>query len=135
MHPPTTRRILLAISALIIAPTTSICQSRPTAPPPAPTRVVVDEYYGNKIADPYRYMEDLKSPEVQAWFKAQNDYTRGVLARIPGRDELLKRIRQLDEATAGRVYDFRRLPDERYFYQKVLSSENVAKIYTRNGLR
>ncbi|HEX9085457.1 MAG TPA: hypothetical protein VF836_12025, partial [Gemmatimonadaceae bacterium] len=80
MYPPAARRILLAVSTLILAPATSLCQTLPTAPPPAPTRVVVDEYYGNRIEDPYRYMEDLKSSEVQAWFKAQNDYTRSVLA-------------------------------------------------------
>ena len=134
MYPPTTRRILLAIITLIVAPATSLCQSLPTAPPPAPTRVVIDEYYGNKIEDPYRYMEDLQSPEVQAWFKAQNDYTRSVLARIPGREDLLKRIRQLDEGAIARVYDIRRLPEERYFYQKRLASEDVAKIYVRDGL-
>ncbi len=134
MHPPTSRRILLAISALTIAPATSLSQSLPTAPPPAPTRVVVDEYYGNKIEDPYRYMEDLQSTEVQAWFKAQNDYTRTVLARIPGRDELFKRIKQLDEGASARVYDIRRLPGGRLFYQKRLASEDMAKLYTRDGL-
>jgi len=128
MYPPAARRILLAASALIVAPAASICQTPPIAPPAAPTRVVVDEYYGNKIEDPYRYMEDLKSPEVQAWFKSQNDYTRSVLARIPGRADLLKRIQQLDEGAIARVYDIRRLPAERYFYQKRLASEDVAKI-------
>jgi prolyl oligopeptidase len=96
--------------------------------------VVVDEYYGNKIEDPYRYMEDLQSTEVQAWFKGQNDYTRSVLARIPGREDLLKRIRQLDEGATARVYDIHRLPGDLYFYQKRLASEDVAKIYTRPGL-
>ena len=134
MYPPAARRILLAVSALIVAPAASICQSPPMAPPPAPTRVVVDEYYGNKVEDPYRYMEDLKSPEVQAWFKGQNDYTRSVLARIPGRENLLKRIRQLDEGAIARVYDIRLLPAERYFYQKRLASEDMAKIYVRDGL-
>ncbi|HXL86210.1 MAG TPA: hypothetical protein VN927_03330, partial [Gemmatimonadaceae bacterium] len=134
MYPAAARRILFAISALIVAPAASICQTLPAAPPPTPTRVVVDEYYGNKIEDPYRYMEDLQSPEVQAWFKGQNDYTRSVLARIPGRENLLKRIRQLDEGAIARVYDIRLLPAERYFYQKRLASEDVAKIYMRDGL-
>ncbi|MGZ3332961.1 MAG: prolyl oligopeptidase family serine peptidase [Gemmatimonadaceae bacterium] len=134
MYPPSSRRVLLAISTLIVAPATSPSQSLPTAPPPAPTRVVVDEYYGNKIEDPYRYMEDLQSPEVQAWFKTQNDYTRSVLARIPGRDELFKRIKQLDEGASARVYDIRRLPGGRVFYQKRLASEDMAKLYTRDGL-
>src|SRR6266566_6902039 len=96
MRSPTARRVLLAITSLIVAPATSLSQTAPiTSPPPAPKRVVVDEYYGNKIEDPYRYMEGVKSSEVEAWLKAQKDYTRSVLARIPGRDELFKRIKQL----------------------------------------
>src|SRR5438552_2235545 len=135
MRSPATRRILLAITSLIIAPARSLSQTAILpSPPPAPKRVVVDEYYGNKIEDPYRYMEDLKSTEVQAWFKAQNDYTRSVLARIPGRDDLFKRIKQLDEGASTRVYDIRRLPGGRIFYQKRLASEDMAKLYTRDGM-
>jgi prolyl oligopeptidase len=51
----------------------------PSAPPVAPVRAVTDDYHGTKVVDPYRYMEDLKDPEVQVWFKGQNDYTRAVL--------------------------------------------------------
>ena len=97
-------------------------------------RAVVDDYYGTKVSDPYRYMEDLASPEVQAWFKAQNDYTRSVLAQIPGRQNLLARIKQLDEAATSGVFDVRRLPGGRYFYQKRLASEDVGKLYVRDGL-
>jgi len=126
---------LLVCAASLLAPAASLPQSDPSAsPPPAPVRVVVDDYYGNKIADPYRYMEDLKSPEVQAWFKRQNDYTRAVLARIPGRDALLRRITELDNGAVARLYDYRRLPGERYFYQKRLATEDVGKLYVRDGL-
>src|SRR2546422_834294 len=65
---------------------------------------------------------------------AQNDYTRSVLARIPGRDDLFKRIKQLDEGASARVYDIRRLPGGRIFYQKRLASEDMAKLYTRDGM-
>lgn len=105
----------------------------PAAPPPTPVRTVVDDYYGTKISDPYRYMEDLKNPEVQAWLKAQNDYTRSVLTRIPGHQNLLNRIKQLDEATSARVFNIHRLPRDRYFYQKRLANEDVAKVYMREG--
>ena len=71
---------------------------------------------------------------MEAWFKAQNDYTRQVLARIPGRQALLDRIKTLDEGAAARVTDVRRLPGDRYFYQKRLASEDVAKVYVRDGL-
>src|SRR3989449_7583486 len=84
--------------------------------------------------DPYRYMEDLQNPEVQGWLKAQNDYTRAALTRIPGRNDLLARIRQLDEAATARVFDVRRLPGGRYMYQKRLATEDVAKLYVREGL-
>lgn len=47
-----------------------------SAPPVAPVRPVIDDYYGTKIVDNYRYMENLKDPEVQEWFKIQNDYSR-----------------------------------------------------------
>jgi len=105
-----------------------------TAPPVAPVRPVTDEYFGVKVVDPYRYMEDMSSPEVSGWFKGQNDYTRSVLARIPGRDALLARIKTLDASTTERVSDVRRLPGDLYFYQKRLASEDVAKLYMRTGL-
>jgi prolyl oligopeptidase len=104
-------------------------------PPVAPVRPVTDVYYGIKVVDPYRYMENLKNPKVDAWFKAQNTYTRAVLAKIPGRAALLARITALDESTSARVTDVRQLPGGRYFYQKRLASENVYKLYTRDGLK
>jgi prolyl oligopeptidase len=57
-----------------------------------------------------------------------------VLAAIPGRDPLLARLKALDEGAAERISDVRRLPGERYFYQKRLANEDVAKLYARDGL-
>jgi prolyl oligopeptidase len=106
----------------------------PSPPPAAPVRPVTDDYFGIKVVDFYRYMENLKDPEVEGWFKGQNNYTSAMLARIPGRQALLERIKVLDESAPARVFDVRRLPDGRYFYQKRLASEDVAKLYTRTGL-
>lgn len=103
-------------------------------PPVASVHPVTDEYFGVKVVDPYRYMEDLQNPEVAAWFKGQNDYTRAVLASIPGRDPLLARIKALDEGADARITDVRRLPGDHYFYQKRLASEDVPKLYKRDGL-
>jgi Prolyl oligopeptidase, N-terminal beta-propeller domain len=69
-----------------------------------------------KVADSYRYMENLKDPEVQAWFKAQNDYTRAVLASIPGHTALLARIRELDQSVPQ--VRAKRLPGDLYFIWK-----------------
>jgi prolyl oligopeptidase len=103
-----------------------------TAPPVAPVKPVTTDYYGTKVADPYRYMENLKDPKVQAWMKAQNDYARAALAKIPGREKLLERVRELDQSVARvRVT---RLPGDRYLVLKRLPGDNVAKLYLRQGL-
>ncbi len=128
--------ILLVFFAALALPTGADShKADPSAPPVATVRVVTDEYFGVKVPDPYRYMEDLTNPEVTAWFKGQNDYTRGVLARISGRATLLERIKTLDEGAPARITDLRRLPGDRYFYQKRLASEDVAKLYVRDGLK
>ena len=125
--------VLFATLALVTGADSN--KSVPSAPPVAAVRVVTDEYFGVKVADPYRYMEDLTNPEVAAWFKGQNDYTRAVLGGIPGRAALLARMKALDEGAPARITDLRRLPGDRYFYQKRLASEDVAKLYVRDGLR
>ena len=117
----------------------SICYTQtpsgaPDRPLVAPTRPVTDDYYGTKIVDNYRYMENLNDPEVQEWFKNQDAYTRATLASIPGRDKLLARIRELDTSAPVRVTDVQRLPGDLYFYQKLLPGESVPKLYMRKGL-
>lgn len=100
--------------------------------PVAPVRPVTTDYYGTKIVDPYRYMENLKDPKVQAWMKAQDEYTRAVLARIPGREKLLARIRQLDQSVP-RV-QVTQLPGNRYLVLKSLPGASTASLYLRHGL-
>jgi prolyl oligopeptidase len=124
----------VAFSVLAAAPGRNSDAAAPKAPPVAAARPTADEYFGTKIIDPYRYLENMKDPEVSGWLKAQNEYTRGLLAEIPGRKALLDRIVKLDEGAPARVYDVRGLPSGQYFYQKRLASEDVAKLYTRDGL-
>lgn len=126
--------VSLAAGCVAIASGAAFQTAQSSAAPTAPVRAVTDEYFGVKIPDPYRYMENLKDPEVAEWFKAQNDYTRSVLASIPGRVTLLARIKELDQSVPARVTDLRRLPGDRYFYQKRLANEDLPKIYVRNGL-
>ena len=104
------------------------------APPVAPVENVTNTYFGTEVVDPYRYLEDLSNTNVAAWMKAQNDYTRALLDRIPGRKALLARIQELVNAVAARVQDVRRLPDGRYFYLKRLPQDNMFKLYVRQGL-
>src|ERR1700745_3452577 len=56
---------------------------------------VVDDYAGRKVADPYRWMEDLNSDEVKAWVDAENAITFKYLDALPQRDAFQKRITEL----------------------------------------
>jgi prolyl oligopeptidase len=55
----------------------------------------VDDYFGEKINDPYRWLEDDRSAETEAWVKAQNEVTYGYLEQIPYRNQLKARMEQL----------------------------------------
>lgn len=125
---------LLIGFAATVAPGAAAQNSYASRPPVAPVRPVVDDYFGAKITDPYRYMENLNDPEVAAWMKAQNAYSRSVLARIQGREDLLKRIEQLDESVPARVDAIKRLPSGRCFYLKSLRNDSVFKLYMRDGM-
>lgn len=104
-----------------------------TKPPVAPVREVTDEYFGQKVVDSYRWMENFKDPEVQKWVKAQADYSASMLKAMPGRDVLLERIKTLDSGAPFRVYYFNRRQDGTLFYLKEGVTENVPKLYVRNG--
>lgn len=114
-------------------PATNTMMAEP-GPPVAAVANLTNLYFGTAIVDPYRYLEDLSDTNVAAWMKAQNDYTRSVLDRIPGRPALLARIQELDNAVAARVENVRRVPDDRYFYLKRLPQDNTFKLYVRAGL-
>jgi len=102
----------------------------PSAPPVAATRPVIDDYFGTTITDPYRYMESLSDPGVQAWFTAEDAYARAVLARPQARAQLVARIRQ--PARSGRVVDAGRLSGNRFLIFKS-GPENAGRIYIRQG--
>lgn len=130
--------LLVALTTIVIGKTGPLHSqsvgSAPSSPPVAPVRPVTDDYFGTKVVDPYRYMENLQDPEVKAWFKGQDDFTRAMLAKLPDRARLLDRIKQLDQSAPYQVKNVQRYQGEKYFYQKILASEEVSKVYARDGL-
>jgi prolyl oligopeptidase len=115
---------------LTLAP--PLAGAAPTPPPVAPVVPVTDDYFGAQVTDNYRYFEDLKNPQVQAWMKGQADYSRAVLDSLPGRKSLLERITVLDQSEAA-VFDLQQR-GQRYFYQKRLPQDQVPKLYYRDSL-
>jgi prolyl oligopeptidase len=91
-----------------------------------------DTYFGKTYYDPYRWLEDLRDTNVIAWFKAQAELTDDVLAKIPGRDALVKEWVALDKLTPM-VYADITFENGRVFYKKTLGGENVGKLYYRQG--
>ena len=101
-------------------------------PPVAPVRPVTTTYFGTAVVDNYRYMENLKDPEVQAWMKAQAGYTRKVLDRIPGRNALAKQIQNLMAGDLTRDEFTRR--GNRLFYRLMDPGSNLPKLAWRDGM-
>jgi prolyl oligopeptidase len=76
---------------------------------------VVDDYFGTLVADPYRWLEEPNSPETRAWVDAQNAITHAFLERLPARERIHSRLRELWDYTRygvpsreGRWYVFAR---------------------------
>jgi prolyl oligopeptidase len=92
-------RILFLIMALVATSQCVLAQS-PTAPPAA--RPTNETFFGTEVQDPYRWLEDAKSPEVAAWMKAQSDYTMSLLARIPGRQAMFVGVEGYQPMTAAK---------------------------------
>jgi len=100
------------------------------APPVAPVRPVTDTYFGTKVVDPYRWMENRQDPEFLAWARGQNDYARATLAAIPNRSKLLQRIEALDGATT--LISAMQLAPGILVYEKRRPGDDVYKLYVRS---
>jgi len=64
-------------------------------PNPASVEVVTDDYYGTKVLDPYRWMENAKDPRWMPWLRSQAAATRHTLDAIPARERFLTSAKAL----------------------------------------
>ncbi|HKG81117.1 MAG TPA: hypothetical protein VKA78_16895, partial [Pyrinomonadaceae bacterium] len=91
----------------------------------------VDDYFGTKVADPYRWLEDETSSETKAWIEDQNRVTFGYLDTIPYREKLKARLTQL--------YNYPRISapfrrGETYFFTKNDGLQNQSVYYIQKGV-
>lgn len=107
-----------------------------------PTRVdgTVDTLFGERLPDPYRWLEDEKSPEVQAWMKAEDGYARSKLAALPGREALAKRFHELFYVDSVNPPTVRVVPgkkghpaEKRFFYTRTHADKEKAILYVKDG--
>ena len=99
--------------------------------PPLPAKPVVDRFFGTAVEDPYRFLEDTGDPVVAKWMRSQADATAAVLARLPGRDALLARIKEIDAATPAVIGAIHRDAAGGLVYLKRGAQENQFKLYRR----
>jgi prolyl oligopeptidase len=98
-------------------------------PPVARVDPVTDTYFGTKVVDPYRWMENSRDPEWLPFLQDQNAFARSVLDRLPGRAGLLSRISAVsgDVAITTKV---RSSGNRLFFQQRPAGSENF-KLFVR----
>jgi len=98
------------------------------APPVAEVTPVVDNYFGTKITDNYRWLEDAKSLETRKFVDAENAYTARYLKQARIHNQLLDDLDELEHVSQWS------LPIERggsYFFTKRVAGEEQASIYVR----
>jgi len=106
-------------------------QTAPKCPPPTRTDNVKETIHGVEIADPYRWLEDQTSPETRAWIDAQNRCTEAALRRLPGREQIHKRLTELMKVDSIEVPIAR---NGRYFFLKRPADQDLSVLYMRAGL-
>jgi len=112
-------------------------EQRRTDAPPTRTVDVVDVMHGERIADPYRWLEDGSQPEVAAWVEAQNRHLTEKLD-LPIREAIRERLTQLLSigtlSTPVARYA-RGGKSGRFFYTRRQGKQNQPVLYVRDGLR
>ena len=89
-----------------------------------------DEYWGEKIADPYRWLEDDNSDETKAWVKAQNQVAFGYLEQIPFRDQIRERLEEVwDYEKIGAPFTY----GEYLYFYKNDGLQNQSVLYRKKG--
>ncbi len=91
----------------------------------------VDDYFGTKVSDPYRWLEDDKSAETAKWVTEQNKVTQNYLSKIPYREQVRKR---LEEMWNYPKYSSPRKEGEYYYYYKNDGLQNQSVLYRQKGL-
>jgi len=91
----------------------------------------VDDYFGTKVADPYRWLEDDNAEEVKQWVQEENKVTFAYLENIPFREKIRQRITE--------IYNYPKYSSpfragEYYFFYKNDGLQNQSVIYFQKGL-
>ncbi len=102
-------------------------------PPPPEPQPVSETFFGEKVEDPYRFLEDTQNAEVLAWMKSQAAATTAILDKLPGRAALLARISEIEAATGGQTASVLRVDSGRLFYLRRDAGDNQFRLVYRDA--
>lgn len=126
-----TRTVFIALAAIAVVLVVSF-SARAQKPYPVTKKVEHwDTYFGTKVADPYRWLEDDNSPETAKWVEEQNKVTFGYLEKIAYRAKIKERLQTLFNYPRY-SQPFRR--GENYFFFKNDGLQNQSVLYIQKGL-
>jgi prolyl oligopeptidase len=123
----------LALAAVAAFLTITTAQETKLKYPETKKGDVVDDYFGTKVADPYRWLEEdvRKSKDVAEWVEAENKVTNAYLESIPEREAIRKRITELWD------YEKYSAPFKvggKYFFFKNNGLQNQSVLYVQDSL-
>ena len=134
----------LLSAQLVLAPFAGAQNPTPSTPvtdgSAAPVKLVypdsnpgatVDDYFGTKVPDPYRWLENDRAPEVERWVEAQNKVTFAYLDKIPYRQKIKERLTALYNYPK---YSAPLRRGEYFFYTKNDGLQNQNVWYRQKGL-
>lgn len=122
--------IILIISTVLIMSACTTKQEKIIYPD---TKKVdqVDDYFGTKVEDPYRWLEDDNSEETKQWVEAENKITFDYLAKIPFREQLREKLTKIWDYPKYSV-TFKR--KGHYFFFKNDGMQNQSVLYIQDSL-
>ncbi|MFL6300673.1 MAG: prolyl oligopeptidase family serine peptidase [Terriglobales bacterium] len=115
----------------IASQTDQPAKAAPAGPPKAKVEVVTDDLHGQKIDDPYRWLENSDSPESQEYVREQLAYTRSILDPLPGRAKIHNRLTELLQI--GNI-GTPQVGGKRVFYTRREGAQNQPVLYVRDSV-
>lgn len=124
-------KTLFSLAAASVALT---AQAQKIHYPTAPHDDTVDDYFGVKVADPYRPLENDTAAATAAWVKAENAITDAYLAKIPERQQLLKRMEECANYERVGAPFYEKSTGKWYFYRNSgLQNQSVLYVMDKLG--
>ncbi|MCR5660926.1 MAG: S9 family peptidase, partial [bacterium] len=120
-----------ALAFFLTAPTFAEPQDGSIVYPEARRTDYTELIHGKTVADPYRWMENIDSPETKAWIKAENEVTEKYMSKLPERKSIRAR---LDQLSNYEKYGCPWREGGRWFYFHNSGLQNQSVLYTMDSL-